>query len=227
MASIFLPVDQAYDRWSAFYDVYDNPMVFMASEIVRRSLAPRVAGLDVFEFGCGTGRNLAALEQAGAGSAAGFDFSEGMLASARAKSPTLSLFTHDMSKPPVPQPDASADLVLFCLTLEHLEDLRGPLREARRIVRPDSGRIAVIEIHPFLSLSGLAAHFDDGAQHVRMPAFPHRFQDYLAAFRETGLQVTACREWRPADVGNPPPLQSVTRGPDFPLTLEFHLLCQD
>lgn len=224
MPSVFLSVAEAYDRWSSFYDAYDNPMVFMASEIVRRSLAPIVAGRDVFEFGCGTGRNLAALEAASASSMTGCDLSEGMLHAARAKSPNLRLFRHDMSKSPAPGiADDSADLVLFSLTLEHLESLDAPLAEARRIVRP-SGRVAVIEIHPFLSLSGLAAHFDDGDEEVRMPAFAHQFQDYLPAFRRAGLRVDACREWRPADAGNPPPLQGLKRGPLFPLTLEFQLI---
>ena len=36
---LFLPVPEAYDRWSSFYDSYANPMVFMAAEIVRRTLA--------------------------------------------------------------------------------------------------------------------------------------------------------------------------------------------
>lgn len=224
MPSIFLPVADAYDRWSSFYDAYDNPMVFMASEIVRRSLVPHVAGKDVFEFGCGTGRNLAMLEAAGAKSLTGCDLSEGMLSVARSKSPNLRLFQHDMSQQPVSNiPPRSMDLVLFSLTLEHVEDLAGPLLQARQMLRP-TGRVAIIEIHPFLSLTGLAAHFDEGDDEVRMPAFPHQFQDYLNVLSIAGLRVEACREWRPVDVGNPPHLQGLKRGPQFPLTLQFLLV---
>jgi malonyl-CoA O-methyltransferase len=176
-------------------------------------------------YGAGSLVRLAApmLDGAGARTVAGCDFSEGMLAEARRKSPRCRLFRHDMTQPlGEAVPDDSTDIVLFSLTLEHVADPRTPLAEARRILRPN-GCIVIIEIHPFLSLSGLAAHFNDGEALVRMPAYPHQFGDYLAAFRDTGLAVTDCREWRPADVGNPEPLQSVSRGPDFPLTLEFHL----
>jgi malonyl-CoA O-methyltransferase len=118
--------------------------------------------------------------------------------------------------------DGSIDLVLFCLSLEHVEELQAPIDEALRIVRPRGGRIAIVEIHPFLSFSGVAAHFDDGDDEVRMPAFPHPFAAYLNAFAARNLRVT-CREWRPRDIGNPPQLQGLKRGPDFPLSVEFSI----
>ena len=199
-------------------------MVFMANEIVTRTVLPEIRGRNAFEFGCGTGRNLAALQRGAARTVAGCDLSPGMLSVARRR-PELSnagLFLHDMTQP-LPIADASVDFVLFCLTLEHLQDFRFPLREARRILRPE-GRIAIIEIHPFLSQSGVAAHFDDPEGfEVRMPAFAHKFADYLNAFAEIGLRVAVCGEWRPADVGTPPPLAGMSRGPEFPLTLQ--LLC--
>ncbi|MBO0751714.1 MAG: hypothetical protein J2P53_06370 [Bradyrhizobiaceae bacterium] len=34
-ATMFLPVIEAYDRWSSFYDDYDNPMVFGSRQAVQ------------------------------------------------------------------------------------------------------------------------------------------------------------------------------------------------
>lgn len=217
---LFLPVVEAYDRWSLFYDSYDNPMVFMAAEIVNRSLAD-VSGLSVFEFGCGTGRNLAALRSFGAKETAGCDVSEGMLEVARTRVPQANLYSHDMTNR-IPVPDGSYDLALFCLTLEHIPDIRRPLREAMRITKAN-GRIHIIEIHPYYSLTGVAAHFEQDGTDVRMPTYAHQFEDYLNAFTELGLTVTSCREWRPNDIGNPAPLQKLRRGAAVPLTLEFSL----
>ena len=62
-----LPVRQAYDRWSAVYDVYDNPMVSAAKDVVT-GVAPMAQGRHVLELGCGTGRNLVVLSGAGAAS---------------------------------------------------------------------------------------------------------------------------------------------------------------
>jgi malonyl-CoA O-methyltransferase len=217
---LFLPVDEAYNRWSPFYDSYANPMVFMATEIVHRSLAD-VCGRSVFEFGCGTGRNLATLESFGAKECSGCDLSEGMLEVARPRVPQASLFRHDMNYR-LPIPDESIDLALFCLTLEHVCDIRRPLREAVRIAKT-TGRISIIEIHPFYSIGGAKAHFDHDGIEVQMPTHAHQFEHYLNAFHELGVTVASCREWRPSDVGNPAPLQSLKRGAAVPLTLEFSL----
>lgn len=219
-AQLFLPVVEAYDRWSQFYDSYDNPMVFMAAEIVNQSLAG-VSGLSVFEFGCGTGRNLAALHSFGAKEVAGCDVSEGMLKVARTRVPRANLYSHDMRNR-IPVPDGSYDLALFCLTLEHISDIRCPLREAMRVTRAN-GRICVIEIHPYYSLTGVAAHFEQDGTDVRMPTYAHQFENYLNSFADLGLNVASCREWKPNDIGNPVPLQKLRRGAAMPLTLEFSL----
>ncbi|MDX2151788.1 MAG: class I SAM-dependent methyltransferase [Bryobacteraceae bacterium] len=218
--TVFLPVADAYDRWSAFYDSYPNPMVFAASLVLPRAFHP-AAGLDVFEFGCGTGRNLEALRQLGARNLAGCDLSLGMLAVARARNAGAVLLQHDITQP-LPLAPASYDAALFSLTLEHLPALAPPLRHAARILRP-GGRIVIIEIHPFLSAGGVAAHFDHHGEEVRMPTYPHQFAAWLNAFAEAGLRSTLCREWSPRSLGLPQPLANLKRGPDFPLAVEFHV----
>jgi malonyl-CoA O-methyltransferase len=217
-AAVFLSVAKAYDRWSKFYDSYDNPMVFGADQIVQR-LAEHVAGLDIIEFGCGTGRNLARLKQGGAAKLVGCDLSQGMLEQARARDSELTLLQQDMLQP-LPLADGSADLILFSLALEHVSDLASPLREARRLLRP-AGKIIVIEIHPFLSLEKVAAHFRDDGMEVQMPTFPHRFSDYINAESTVDLTITECREWLPQDFQGPVPEKVFKRGPDFPLLVEF------
>jgi len=213
-------VDEAYDRWSLFYDAYDNPLVFAASQVMER-MAERVVGLDVFEFGCGTGRNLALLKRAGAARLAGCDFSAGMLARARKANPDLALLQHDITLP-LPLDLGSTDLALFCLTLEHIGNLEPALRDAARLVRR-GGSIVIVEIHPFLALLDVAAHFYDGATLVEMPTFPHSFSEYLTAAADAGLRVSECREWRPRDLRQPVPTKLLKRGPDIPILVELTL----
>ena len=140
---------------------------------------------------------------------------------ARARDSSFSLLRHDMSLP-LPLADASVDVALFCLTLEHMADLVVPLQEAGRIVRA-GGEIAVLEIHPYMSHSGVSAHFKDGAEEVTMPAYPHQFSSYINAASQAGLQLQACHEWCPKDFGEMAPLKALKRGPDFPLVVEFTL----
>ncbi|MFD2233502.1 class I SAM-dependent methyltransferase [Phaeospirillum tilakii] len=218
--TLFLPLAAAYDRWAPGYDVYDNPLLFAAGRVIER-WAETVAGATVVEFGCGTGRNLARLGQAGAARLIGCDLSAGMLARARARGAGLLLFRHDITQP-APLAGGIADLVLFCLALEHVGDLAAPLAEARRLLRP-GGRVVVIEIHPFLAQGDVQAHFRDGAVVVRMPTFAHRFADHLNAAAAAGLTVAACREWRPRDCDGAPPPKLFKRGPDQPVLVEFTL----
>jgi malonyl-CoA O-methyltransferase len=189
--SVFLPVQAAYDRWAPAYDGADNPMVFVARHALG-AMAPALRGRSVVEFGCGTGQNLSLLRARGAGPLCGFDLSAGMLAAARARDPSLRLWRQDMAQP-VPLADASADAVLFSLTLEHVADPRPPLAEARRLLRP-GGRVLVLEIHPWLALAGVGAHFQDGEREVRMPTVAHDIADYLNSFAACGLRVETCRE---------------------------------
>ncbi len=222
-APIFLPVVDAYDRWATQYDSHDNPMVFAATMVVSANEGLG-KGKRVVEFGCGTGRNLASLKKAGAQAVTGLDFSQGMLEQARARNSSFVLLQHDMNRP-VPLADTSADLVLFCLSLEHVEDVAVPLREAKRLTAP-GGRILIVEIHPFVSQGGVAAHFHDGAGEVRMPSYAHRFQDYLDAFARIGLMVSRCREWLPQDFGVDIPAKLLKRGANFPVLVEFLATCE-
>ncbi|MBN9662141.1 MAG: class I SAM-dependent methyltransferase [Acidobacteria bacterium] len=216
---LHLSVNDAYDRWSRFYDTYDNPMVAAAARVVAQGLGG-VQGLSVIEFGCGTGRNLAALLDLGAARVSGCDLSAGMLEQARQRDARFELLQHDMAQP-LPFAAGSFDLALFSLSLEHMRELESPLREAARLVKP-GGRIAILEIHPFLSLSGVAAHFQDGAEEIRMPAYPHQFADYLNTAAAYGLQLASCREWRPCDFLPPLTGKSFKRGATSPLLLELN-----
>jgi malonyl-CoA O-methyltransferase len=217
-------VDAAYNRWAASYDSYDNPMVFMASEALAASVGDLAGVGAAFEFGCGTGRNLKLLQSRGVASLSGCDLSEGMLDVARQRCPGVPLFQHDMGQPLPLDKAATVDLALFCLTLEHVADLAAPLAQARRIVRPGLGRIAIFEIHPFMSLGGVGAHFeDDAGEVVEMPTVAHQFSDYLTIFAKLDLRLEECREWRPRDIGTPMPLKAMKRGPNFPIVVEFSL----
>jgi len=92
-------------------------------------------------------------------------------------------------------------------------------------VPPEGGRVSIeiIEIHPQVSMGGVAAHFRHGHQVVRMPTFAHSFSDYLNAFAELELRVSACREWRPKDFGDAATGKMLKRGADHPLLVQFTL----
>jgi malonyl-CoA O-methyltransferase len=220
-----LGVQDAYDRWAATYDTTDNPMVYAATHALEAGLRG-VRGMDCIEFGCGTGRNLAAMALAGARTVTGLDLSPAMLDVSQLRSQELvgqpwTLIQHDTTLP-APVSAASANFVLFALTLEHTSDLTVALQNARRLLRKN-GVIRLVEIHPFMSLSGVGAHFVEGHTTFTMPTFPHQFEGWIKAIAAAGLVIEALREWRTSDFGEEAPEKLLRRGPHWPWLVDFTL----
>jgi malonyl-CoA O-methyltransferase len=197
MKSTHLKTDDAYDIWAKTYDEYDNPMIAMC-EVAFAQSCPTVQGMDVVEFGCGTGRNLAHFSKAGAKSLVGLDFSAGMLDKAKElELPNTRLVQHDISER-APLEDETADLVTFMLVLEHIEDLSLPLKEALRVLRRGGG-LFIAEIHPYLALKGAAAHFEAEGVKYTMPTHTHDVSHFINGLCDTGFSVEKMNEWRPSE----------------------------
>lgn len=187
-------VSRAYDRWSATYDRQSNATRDL-DEAVLRSVVPDLSGLAVIECGCGTGKNSAWLA-ALCTILVGLDFSAGMLALARAKvrAPNALFLLSDVREPWPVQP-SGADVVLFNLVLEHVEDL-GPLfRHAGNSLRR-GGRLVLSEYHPARVAEGKGPVMvtADGSS-VRIPNFLHTRDDYLEAASGAGLVPLSVGEW--------------------------------
>src|ERR1700730_100367 len=75
---------EGYRLWANTYDDEPNPMLSLEQRILAPLLPPLV-DLDVVDLGCGTGRWLKALQEAGARSLLGLDSSEEMLGFAASK----------------------------------------------------------------------------------------------------------------------------------------------
>lgn len=224
-ATEHLSVQAAYDRWAPTYDSTSNPMVYAATHALATDLN-NVRGMDCVEFGCGTGRNLEAMSRAGARTLTGLDLSPSMLDAARTRNrdvPELNwnLVQHDTILAP-PLPTASANFILFSLTLEHVDTITPALNNARRLLRKD-GTIRIVEIHPFMSLGGVGAHFVDGDTTVTMPTFPHQFDSWIRAIAGAGLLIESFQEWRSSNFGENAPEKLARRGPHWPWLVDFKL----
>src|SRR5215212_7758758 len=174
-----LPAREGYDRWAPVYDHDANPLQAL-EEPHLRELVGDVRGLSVLDLGCGTGRHTLWLAAAGARVTA-VDFAEGMLAEARRKpgAEAVRFLAHDLHDP-LPLPDGAFDRVVSRLVLEHLRDLGGFFREARRVLRP-GGRAVVSAMHPAMFLRGSQARFTDPAsgELVRPGSLPHSVADFV------------------------------------------------
>ena len=127
-------------------------------------------GERVLDLGCGAGRFVAALRDAGA-DAVGVEVAEAALERARAVAPgaDLRLLEPDGS---IPLDHGSVDLVWCSEVLEHVADVAHLLQEARRVLRPGGRILVTVPFHGRVQAAGVAlvrfeAHFDPQGQHLR------------------------------------------------------------
>lgn len=133
-------------------------------------LAEARPGERVLDLGCGAGRFVAALRDAGA-DPVGVEVAEAALERARRTAPgaDLRLLEPDGS---LPLEHGSVDLVWCSEVLEHVADAAHLLLEVRRVLRPHGRLLATVPYHGRLQAAAIAltrfdTHFDPLGQHLR------------------------------------------------------------
>ena len=183
-------IAQAYNQWSASYDIDHNATRDLDATVLRTS-GLAIQHANVIEIGCGTGKNTEWLA-AHARHVTAMDFSSGMLDRARAhvRSSHVEFVTHDIRQP-WPVESSWADIVVGNLVLEHIHALEPVFCEAARVLRT-GGLLYVAELHPYRQWRGGQAHFAaaDGGETIHVPAFVHTVSDYINAGIAVGLLVS-------------------------------------
>ncbi len=204
-------VARAYDRWSANYDLDRNLTRDLDAEVFRRE-SPDVSGRDVLELGCGTGKNTAWLAQR-ARRVVALDFSAGMLERARDRigAAHVTFLRHDLREP-WPLANASFDVVVANLVLEHIRHPAPIYSEAARVLR-SGGQLFLSELHPERQRLGAQAHFIDAsaAATVHVPAHRHTVSELVNAGLAAELMLLGLGEWLEGDASpdSPPRLLSL------------------
>src|SRR4051812_7515528 len=154
-----VPTREGYDQWAASYDKDANPLVILEEGHVAAILG-EVRGQSIADIGCGTGRHALRLARAGA-EATALDFSEEMLARARAKPGAERVrFVQPGLCRPLPLPDASYARVLCCLVLDHIRKLDLLFSDLRRVCNA-GGFVLVTAMPPAMLIKGVQARFPD------------------------------------------------------------------
>lgn len=168
-------------------------------------------GERVLDLGCGAGRFVAALRDAGA-EPVGVEIAQAALDRAARNAPgaDLRLLSEDGS---VPLEHGSVDLVWCSEVLEHVADTAHLLLEVRRVLRPRGRALVTVPFHgrvkgALLASTRFEAHFDPLGQHLRF----YTRASLAAALDHAGFEAVDVRPW-----GGPPLLRtglraSATRG---------------
>jgi ubiquinone/menaquinone biosynthesis C-methylase UbiE len=213
-------IANAYDDWAETYDTVPNRTRDLAGQVLRQT-ALNLNGRAVVEVGCGTGRNTEWLARSeGASDAAGLrshtagptsisalDFSAAMLARAqrRVNDPRVRFIQHDIHNS-WPLGDASVDVVIAMLILEHVEHLEPFFAEAARTLTA-GGELFICELHPMRQYLGGQARFlnQKTGEYIRVAAFLHDVSDYVNAGLSAGFNLLHLGEWRDEEETTDPP----------------------
>ncbi len=155
----------------------------------------------VLDLGCGAGRFVAALREAGA-DAVGVELAEAALERARRNVPgaDLRLLDPDGS---VPLGHGEVDLVWCSEVLEHVPDTVALLTEARRVLAPGGRLLVTVPDHgrlrrTLIALARHEAHYDPLGQHLRF---------YTRRSLAGALEATGFTSVRTEPLGGPPLLR--------------------
>jgi len=173
-------------------------------------------GRRTLDIGCGEGRvarDLAALGHR----VECVDGSATMVGLARERAPAIPVHHADAAR--IPFPDGYADLVVMFMSLQDIDNWKGAIKEAFRVLEP-GGRFAFAIVHPLNAAGKFASEAEDSpfvirgsyldvfryADHVERDGLSMTFHSehrpleaYFEALSEAGFLVEALREPRVPD----------------------------
>ncbi len=191
---------QAYNQWADSYDQIENKTRDVEAQALRTVFSRlHMHDKEILEIGCGTGKNTAWLLTKAA-QVTGADFSEEMLAKARAKlTDSRAKFLQLDLRQPWNLPDHSFELITCSLVLEHIENIGFVFQEANRVLKPN-GLFYIGELHPSKQYTGTKAKFDTGTEGIfELECFVHHISDFFNAGRKASLECVDLQEWFDAD----------------------------
>lgn len=188
--SMPLRAREAYRLWAPSY-AEETVVTLLEDELVA-DMTPPLAGLNLLDAGCGTGRRL---RGCGAAAATGVDLCPEMLAAGRAAGlpDTIPTFVGDLRALPVA--DQGFDVVWCRLAIGHVPECHRVYSELARACRP-GGQVIVTDFHPEAHLAGFRRTFrHDGEMH-EVEHYFHSVAIHRSAATQAGLRFGQVREGR-------------------------------
>ena len=176
---------EGYERWAATYDHFANPLL-SREERYLLPLLPDLAGKNVLDLACGTGRWLRNLLERGARFGVGVDYSAAMLRVANCKT-TIRGQLARADCLGLPFRAAVFDFAICSFALSHVKDLKQLARELARVMKP-SAMVFVSDLHPEAHARGWRTGFRDGHGACQIEAEPPAAEELIRAFFSAGFE---------------------------------------
>jgi ubiquinone/menaquinone biosynthesis C-methylase UbiE len=187
---------EAYDLWSASYDVQPGNLMLDLDEVLFSRLLANtdIQNKTVADIGCGTGRHWNKILEKMPQTLTGFDVSEGMLNRLKEKFPAASVYhiTDDLF---TNAPNAPFDLIVSTLTVAHIEDIDKALSAWCDLLKPKA-EIIITDFHPKMLAFGGKRTFSHNNRRLSVRNYVYHIHSIKNILHENGFYVAAEEEFR-------------------------------
>lgn len=189
------PAD-AYDLWAANYDAQpDNLMLALDEEVFSHLFNPiDIAGKNLIDIGCGTGRHWNKIYQKNPKTVTGYDVSKGMLGTLKQKFPQAKTFLIN-NETLTDTADHSHDILISTLTLAHIPDIENAFREWNRILIPGAS-VILTDYHPQTLAAGGNRTFSHQGKTISIVNHIHPVQKVQQTAARMGFKLITFTEKR-------------------------------
>ena len=189
-----LSLTEGYSRWAKTYDTTWNTLI-ATEEVYSLKLLDSLEGMNALDVGAGTGRFALRLGRRG-WKVTAIEPNAGMLAMAIEASARENLrieFVSASIEDGIPVGSAAFDLVVCTLTLCHVADLGGAVREFYRTMS-SGAHLLITDVHPDFISAGMPTQFAEDGITYHLPTEQHSLDDYIQAVEGAGLTLCAVRD---------------------------------
>lgn len=181
---------QAYNLWASCYDNQPGNLMLDLDESLFAELITGIdiAGRQVADIGCGTGRHWAKIIARAPQRLLGYDVSEEMLKKLKQKFPYTEthLLKNDLLQG---LEDQSCDLVFSTLTIAHIKNADTAIQEWVRVLK-QGGDLIITDYHPATLEKGGQRTFTHNGQVIAVKNHIHPIHKIRETGRQLGLTET-------------------------------------
>jgi malonyl-CoA O-methyltransferase len=174
-----LSVTAGYERWAKTYDASHNPLLALEQRMIAPML-PDLAGKQVLDLACGTGRWFSLLAARGVAQLIGADMSRAMLRIAD-KKPNLALVLIQADCTAIPLKGGEIDFAICSFSAGHIRNLDDFAAECSRVLRPGA-ELFMSDLHPDAYSAGWRTGFRDHRGSAEIETIARSCDDVVNTF---------------------------------------------